>query len=155
MKKMSVLLFCIIMVLVFCSTALAATLPDVPGWQNGEMRTTELKTVSGNRGIWLERDYRTAEGTFFHAVWMEGAGEKGWSISKKAASSEDTVQLDEISAKVFEISGSQALLEKHPIIGLSLAVKITKKGTLTLESTTATEDEIVKAAEAIIKSLEN
>lgn len=83
MKKMSVLLFCIIMVLVFCSTVLAATLPDVPGWQNGEMRTTELKTVSGNRGIWIERDYRTAEGTFFHAVWMEGRAKRDGVSARK------------------------------------------------------------------------
>ena len=152
MKKISVLCFCMATILIFCSCA-SASLPDISGWNNGEVRKTELKTVSGNRGIWLERDYRTAEGTFFHAVWMEGSGEKGWDISKKTASSDDSVRLNEISSKIFEISGNSALLEKHPITGLSLTVKITKKGTLTLESTTATDDEIAKAAEAIIKSL--
>ncbi|MEG2020095.1 MAG: hypothetical protein RRZ70_06440, partial [Synergistaceae bacterium] len=77
-----------------------------------------------------------------------------WDISKKTASSDDSVSLNEISSKIFEISGNSALLEKHPITGLSLTVKITKKGTLTLESTTADEDETIKAAEAIIKSPE-
>ena len=56
--------------------AFAAALPEVDGWTCGPLRETQLDAVSGHQGQWLEREYRTANGVKFLAVWMEGAGPK-------------------------------------------------------------------------------
>lgn len=128
-------------------------LPDIDGWQNGEVRITSFDTVSGNRGTWLERDYRTISGVPFHAVWMEGSGDKGWDVSDQTLSAYDGPLGSGATYRTLTIAGNKAAIEHHPVSGYSLAVKIGKLGTLTLESNIANEDEIISAAEIIIKKI--
>ena len=149
MKKLISL--CALLLLAAASAFAAAGLPDVSGWKCGELRVTKLDTVSGNKGQWLERDYRTAAGAPFHAVWLEGAGEKNWQVQPQKSASGDGTGA---TYKTVEIAGSKAVLERHPVTGVSLAVKLDKRGTLTLESGKATtDDEIIAAAQAIIDAM--
>lgn len=147
MKKLS--LICFIATVYFFSQqliAFAAELPEVPAWQNGELRITALDTVSGNRGSWQERDYITDSGARVHAVWIEGAGEKGWTPPDKSISADDGLMGSGATYRTISIAGEKALIEHHPVTGGSVAVKIEKKGSLTVESKYASGKEIIDAA---------
>lgn len=125
-------------------------LPEIPGWINGELRKTEFDTVSGKRGFWLERDYRNNAGVPFHAVWMEGSGDKGWTPPEKEISADDGPLGTGASYRTLSVKGEKAILEHHPVTGYSLSVKVGKKGTLTLESIISDGKEITAAAEILV-----
>lgn len=136
------------------SPAIAAdVLPEISGWINGELRNTEFDTVSGKRGLWLERSYRNSSGVPFHAVWIEGSGEKGWSPSDKPVSADDGPLGNGANYRTISIDEQKALIEYHPVTGLSLSVKAGTKGTLTLESNIANEEEIISAAQTLIRNI--
>ncbi len=135
------------------SYAQSNTLPEMIGWINGDLRTTVFDTVSGKRGFWLERDYRNAVGVPFHAVWMEGSGEKGWLPPDKIVSADDGLLGSGSTYKTLFVAGQSSILEHHPITGFSLSVKTGKKGTLTLESNIASEEEITAAAEMLVTEI--
>ncbi len=130
--------------------ARAATLPEINGWTNGELRETKLETISGNHGDWQEREYRTSGGAKFLAVWMEGAGPKLWRRTAETGEARG-----EESAKTVAVAGRDATLESRPVLGLSLVVKVGTDGVLTLESQSVNEDELTEAAEILISALEN
>ncbi len=143
---------CTLLFPAFYSTA-GEMLPDIDGWINCNTRVTQLDTVSGNRGTWLERDYRTTAGILVHAVWIDGAGDKGWNVSDKTISADDGAMGTGATYKTLTVSGEKAALEHHPVTGYSLFIKIGTLGTLTLESKIATEDEILRAGEALTKKI--
>ena len=91
MKKSTYRAIMLTMTLFLFQTAAAAQtmLPGIQGWSAGELRETKFESVSGNHGTWLERDYRTAAGVPFHAVWIDGSGPKGWNTGKKEIAADD------------------------------------------------------------------
>ena len=117
------------------------------------LRKTEFDTVSGKRGFWLERSYRNTVGVPFRAVWMEGSGDKGWSPSDKAISADDGPLGSGATYRTVSVAGQKSVLEHHPVTGFSLSVKAGKKGTLTLESNIATEEEMISAAEILLTEI--
>ena len=127
----------------------ASPLPDIEGWTCGDIRRTDLNTVSGNRGQWIERDYRTSAGVGFHAVWIEGSAVKRWAPGKKETVSNDGAIGSGAVYKTTNAAGIDAVFESHPITGTSLSLKI-GGGVLTLESKIAEEKELIDAASAII-----
>ncbi len=129
----------------------AAALPDIEGWRNGEIRETKLEAISGSKGTWTERDYRTSGGARLHAVLMRGAGPKGWEITQTNA--EDGEVSGGESAENLTIAGRPALLEFRPILGRSITVKLDAENVLTLESKNAEKEEIIAAAEIIVKKM--
>lgn len=147
MKKTSlVYLIAIMCIIVLSDIAAAAGLPEVSGWQSSALRITPFDTISGNRGSWQERSYITDSGTRVLAVWTEGAGEKGWAPSSENISADDGLMGSGSVCKTTIIDGERAFLESHPVTGLSISVKISGKGTLTLESANASEKELLIAA---------
>jgi hypothetical protein len=153
MKK--TIIFSLALLVLFLNISLSSAqmtdaLPEIPGWINGELRKTEFDTVSGKRGFWLERDYRNNAGVPFHAVWMEGSGDKGWAPPEKEVSADDGPLGTGASYKTLSVKGEKAILEHHPVTGYSLSVKVGKKGTLTLESIIAAEEEMTAAAEVLV-----
>lgn len=154
MKKL--LLACF--VITACALALPASsdsaeLPEIAAWQNGALRITTLETVSGNRGSWQEREYRTDLGARVYAVWIEGAGEKGWTVPSGDISADDGLIGNGATYRTVMIASENGLIERHPTTGYSVAVKIAKMGTLTLESQYAEEYEILGAAETLVKEM--
>jgi hypothetical protein len=153
MKK--TIIFSLALLVLFLNISLSSAqmtdaLPEIPGWINGELRKTEFDTVSGKRGFWLERDYRNNAGVPFHAVWMEGSGDKGWTPPGNEISADDGPLGTGASYKTLSVKGEKAILEHHPVTGYSLSVKVGKKGTLTLESIIAAEEEMTAAAEVLV-----
>lgn len=153
MKK--TIIFSLALLVLFLNISLSSAqmtdaLPEIPGWINGELRKTEFDTVSGKRGFWLERDYRNNAGVPFHAVWMEGSGDKGWTPPGNEISADDGPLGTGASYKTLSVKGEKAILEHHPVTGYSLSVKVGKKGTLTLESLIAAEEEMSAAAEVLV-----
>lgn len=130
-----------------------AELPEIASWQNGELRVTMFDTISGYRGSWQERNYRTASGTLVNAVWIEGAGEKGWAPPDGEVSADDGPAGNGATYKTVAIVSEKGLLERYPVTGYSVAVKIAKMGTLTVESKYAEENEILNAAETLVREM--
>lgn len=154
MKKL--LLACFVMIacaLVLPACAYSAELPEIADWQNGKLRITNLETVSGNRGSWQEREYRTDLGARVYAIWIEGAGEKGWNAPSGDIFANDGLIGNGATYKTVTIASEKGLLERHPTTGYSLAVKIDKMGTLTVESQYAEEYEILSAAETLVNEM--
>lgn len=149
MKKILTAFF--ILLLATASAANTAKLPDIDGWTNGDVRETAFDAVSGNKGTWLERDYRTSAGVPFHAIWLDGAGQNGWKGTADARTKSTGAGA---AYKGVKIAGCSAILEYDPVIGRSLAIKVGKLGTLTLESNVAEEAEIIKAAETLINKIQ-
>ena len=106
---------------------------------------------AGYKGMWLERTYRTSGGTPFRAIWVEGAGAKGWEANEMS-SDDGEIWGGETSEKV-TVAGHNAMLEYRPVVGYSLIVKIGKDGVLTLESQVATKDALTEAAGILIKNM--
>lgn len=131
----------------------SANLPEIASWHNGELRMTIFDTVSGNRGLWQEREYRTNLGTPVHAVWLEGAGEKGWKPSGDGSSASDGLIGIGAVYRTTVITGQEGLIEHHPVTGYSVAVKIAKIGTLTIESKYADENEMLSAADTLVSGI--
>ena len=137
--------------MLFAEAACAASLPEIDYWQNGIPRVTKLEALSGNKGTWSERDYRTASGTPLHAVLIQGSGAKGWQPRTVDA------QKGEISggetAENLTVAGRPALLEYRPVVGRSITVLVDAENVLTLESAHAEKEEITEAAETIVNNM--
>ncbi len=133
--------------------AFAAALPEVSGWINGALRETDLNAVSGNHGVWLEREYRTARGMKFLAVLMEGAGPKLWKPATQV--NDGGVAPGGESAEKITVAGLDAILESRPILGRSLTVKISNDSVLTLESQSAGKEDLIGAAEILAEKIKS
>ena len=152
-KKVFIAVVAIIMVITFTMVyAYGETtkLPDIKNWQNGELRTTSFDALSGNKGKWLERNYRTNNGTTFKAIWMEGEGPKGWKAVEPASSKDIW---GGVEAEKLTIGGEEAILEHRPVVGYSLVISIGKEGVLTMESANADKRDLLDAAETLVKNM--
>lgn len=127
-------------------------LPEISGWTCGEARVTQLDTISGNKGTWTERDYRTPNGTSFHSVLIEGSGAKGWNIPE-SVSADDGMLGSGATYKTVTAAGHKAVFEHHPVTGSSLAVSTGPASVLTLESEHDSESDLIKAAETLIPAI--
>lgn len=109
------------------------SLPEIPGWDCGTLRTTNFDTVSGNQGTWLQRDYRSASGASFRATLMTGKGPSMPGFPPDGIDTNDGFIGVGSSYRTLEICGYRATAEIHPVLGASVAVKLAD-GYLTLES---------------------
>lgn len=154
MKKLLIIGFVIVVsALVMSAVSESANLPEIASWQNGELRVTVLETVSGNRGSWQEREYRTDLGTLVYAIWLEGAGNRDWEPSGGAISANDGLVGRGAVYRTTVICAQEGLIEHHPVTGYSVAVKVAKLGTLTVESKYAEENEILSAVETLVREI--
>lgn len=135
------------------NTSHATGLTEILGWQSSELVTHEFDTVSGNRGFCHQRDYVTGWGTRLHAIWLEGAGEKGWMPPSENISADDGLMGRGSVYRTIEIAGEKAIIEYHPVTGYCAAVKINGQGTLTVESKYAKENDFVKAVAELVETL--
>ncbi|MEG1602049.1 MAG: hypothetical protein RR340_00380 [Cloacibacillus sp.] len=147
------ILFLTAAVLLVAAAAVACggqKLPDIQGWENGQIRTTELGAISGNKGTWYERSYRTIAGVPFRAIWVDGAAAKGWQPNEMSNNGGE-IWGGETSTNV-TVGGEKAVLEYRPVVGYSL-VLVRGDGVLTLESQVATEKDLTDAAETLLKNM--
>jgi len=52
--------------------------------------------------------------------------------------------------RTIRAAGEKAILERHPVMGCSIAARVGTLGVLTLESKSATDEEMIQAAETLI-----
>jgi hypothetical protein len=127
------------------------SLPEVPGWQCGGLRSVQLDAVSGNQGYWQERDYKTDGGTTLKATLLWGAGPKFFNQPPAGISNADGAS----SYEIISIGGYKSSIERDPILGYSVAVNaFERKFSLTVEcGAFENRGEVIRCVEAILKNL--
>lgn len=153
LKKTVCRLFSVILLLAALHGVAVAALPELSGWENGELRKTTLDTVSGNKGLWEERGYRAPNGERYHVVWIEGAGEKGWQPPSENHDGSGDLLESGATYKNIELLGNRAIFEDQLLFGKSLTLKITNKGTLTIETPNASEPDLLDTVRQIASFL--
>lgn len=133
----------VIFILAVCGLAsgdnVSMTLPDIDGWQNGDLQIVQLDTVSGNQGFWIRRKYVSAGGTRLTANLMGGKGPKTLHTppsepgSTANADSSDGPIGSGASYETIAIGESGGILEHDPVLGYS-AVFFLDGAALTIES---------------------
>jgi hypothetical protein len=111
-------------------------LPDVPGW-TGIVAETRIFTSAEQQeeGQMTERTYRkTDRHERVTAVLLQGPGTAWLSFPKNCAEGKDGPMGTGATYLTLEISGKAAVLEHHPVLGYSLAVRLDPETTLTVET---------------------
>lgn len=142
------------------STAQAAasqqpiTLPTLDEWQCGELRTSDLQTVSGNYGSWQARTYRAPGGIAIQATLMTGKGPRALTRPPVDARSVDGALGSGATYKTWKDGERLAILEHHPILGYALSIEA-DDFILTLESKSgaATEELLARTAHQLADAL--
>lgn len=128
-------------------------LPEIDGWTCGELRVTQLDSVTGNHGEWSMRRYSSSRGTFI-ATMMTGNGPKYLYIPSDDIAAGDGPLGSGASYETRIVYGRRAIAETHPLLGTSLTVALTGR-TLVLESPQygMSTDDLADAAAAVIQQL--
>jgi hypothetical protein len=145
-------------VLILQGAALAAaepSLPVVPGWRCGELKSVRLETVSGNYGYWQERDYRTPDGISMTSTLMFGTGPKFYNQPPDGVISDGGFPGSGVSYEIISVAGRRALAERDPLTGYSVAVNaFERKFTLTIEfGRFENRDEAIACAETLMGAM--
>lgn len=143
-----------------CATGTAASpLPDaLEEWRLASEDVTPLKTASEDLGRWTRRVYvRQAPKGYLEVNLMEGTGPGPLRADKNAGAEADSsaVQSADTDCTVLEAAGRKAVLERHPLLPLSLTVAVSPDATLTLESHSTNADELTHLATIAISELES
>lgn len=127
-------------------------LPVFDDWQCGDERSVELTSLTGVRGVWCERAYRTSAGRF-KAVLMTGNGPKFFNAP---SFDESRTLVDGVEFSVVRKDGRDLYVETHPLLGCSVSVKA-GPSMLTLESSRyeLSADDMQRAALRIAAAVEN
>lgn len=142
----------LLIILALPGPAAAWTLPDIPGFTGGEVQRTPLEAPSGNFGEWLVRDYRTGGGRTLKATLMAGPGAGELRTPPEGMKADDRPLGFGSSYEGLTVEGKRALLEEVPTVGLALAVALADDATLTLESSSLSREDLLRAASAFIQA---
>ena len=132
------------------STA-AGPLPDAVGsWCAESVDVTPFKTASEDLGAWYNRVYtRSAPPGRVTAILMEGPGPGTLLVPQGTVSADDLPLGFGARYQTLDVAGRRAVLERHPLLGLVLAIDLGGNRTLTLESAGAAQEELVELAVGI------
>lgn len=142
----------LLIILALPGTALSWTLPDLPGFTGGELQRTPLEAPSGSFGEWLVRVYTTGGGRTMKATLMAGPGAGGLRTPPEGMKADDRPLGFGSSYEGVTVEGKRALLEEVPAVGLALAVALADDATLTLESSSLSRENLLKAASAFVRA---
>lgn len=128
-------------------------LPEIPGWDNGELKIIKLDTVSGNQGLWQERTYKLPNGDSARAIFMAGKGPGFINPPPVGITSNDGLLGAGATYETTLLFGHLTIVESHPVLGVTVSID-TPQGTITLESMTfgMHKKELVEIAEKILMS---
>jgi hypothetical protein len=158
MKNFRVMpLYSLMLALLICAgsvfSAQAAPLPDALGeWIATPAAVTLFETASGDFGQWENRVYiRSAPPAGIEANLMEGSGPgtlwvPGGSVSGDAPGF--------AAYRTLNISGKSAILERGEVTGQALAIAFGTNRTLTLETKSVSEEELINFATRLTVALE-
>ena len=153
MRIRSVVLMCLI---VFAGTVCVGAesvpaLPEMEGWQCGEMRNVQLDAASGNQGYWQERDYRTDGGISLKATLLWGSGPKFYNQPPAGTSA----SAGRVTYEIIQVGGNKTTIERDPVLGYSVAVNaFDKKFSLTVECGPHIDrSELLQCVEALLEGI--
>lgn len=151
-RSISIFTFVFFILIGDAAFASSDMLPIFDDWQCGDERDVELTSLTGVRGAWCERAYRTSSGRF-KAVLMTGNGPKFFNAPSAGGS---RVLVDGVEFRVVHEDGRDLYVETHPLLGCSVSVK-TGSSMLTLESSRyeLSADDMQRAALRIAAAIEN
>ncbi len=164
----TVCLVCVLFLTPIAAKAAPETLGEIPSWRAGELRTTPLVVeptarknptdeASARKGTWLEREYRNPQtGERFRAIYIGGPGTKRLRLSpQNTAPTSDGPYGSGATYAPVEIGDEKfpASLETHPLLGVSLAIRLADDKTLTLESQSMTADRLIAVAEIFCEKM--
>jgi hypothetical protein len=146
------------LILILHGAAMASgmpALPEMPGWQCGELKSVQFDAVSGNHGYWQKRDYRTPDGVSMTSTLTFGSGPKFYNQPPDGVFSDGEFPGSGASYEIISIAGRRALVEKDPLTGYSVAVNaFDRKFTLTIEfGRFESRDEVISCAEALMGAI--
>ena len=144
-------LFLTFMLLCPSSSASVSPLPDLVGpWLAESGDAIPFRTTSEDLGVWHNRIYtRSAPPGRIEAILMEGPGPGTLLVPRGMVSADDLPLGFGARYQTLDVAGHRAILERQDILGMALAIELGKDKTLTLESTGASQDELVELAEGI------
>ncbi len=151
--RIKLLYICIFLLILRASHA--ASLPEaLPDWKSKTQDTVEFKTVSDDFGQWNNRVYtRVSQPGAVEAVLMEGSGPGTLMVPSGDIKTNDYPIGFGATYTTIKVDGHEAILEGESITGLALAVKLGEKRTLTLESKSLSQDELIEFAKKVINSI--
>ncbi|HOR54102.1 MAG TPA: hypothetical protein PLM30_02650 [Synergistales bacterium] len=116
----------------------AGPLPDIPGWDSGDLATEEYETPTEQLGCRMERLYRRqADNHSILVVWVRGPGTLWQGFPEGEVSADDGPIGSGATYNTLDIDDHRAVLECHPLVGKALSVAIAPDFTLTFETTFA------------------
>jgi hypothetical protein len=127
------------------------SLPEIDGWTCGEPRSVSLDAVSGNQGLWIERDYRTDAGVSLKATLLHGPGPKFYNQPQAGVSSRAGAS----SYEIISIGGYKSSIEYDPVLGYAVAANaFERKFSLTAEFGAFHErDEVIRCVEILLDAI--
>lgn len=136
--------------------AQAAPLPDaLDEWHATPTATTRFQTASEDLGRWQSRTYtRTAPIAKIEVDLMEGPGPGTLRVPESSATKNDAPLGFVSTYKTLNVSGKRAILEREEVMGQALAVAFDRDRTLTIETRSVSEEELLNFAERLIHALE-
>lgn len=144
----------ILLVLLCGGSAFASvSLPDIPGYTAGVLRSTPLSAPSGDFGVWLSRTYRSPGGRILEATLMSGPGAGPLVAGAEGSKTNDRPLGFGATYEVFSLDGKTAVYETIPSVGQSLAVAVDTNSTITLESASLGRKELEEAALHLIRAM--
>ncbi len=133
--------------------ASAATLPEIPGFQGEEERIFPLSSAAGSVGQWTLRIYRKENGSSLKVTLLTGSGPGTFSPADDEETKDDRPIGFGSTYEIISLGGRRAVLEEVPSLGLALAVPLEKEGSLTLESSSLTREEMLSAALPLLQGI--
>ncbi|MDR1650817.1 MAG: hypothetical protein LBR87_03440 [Synergistaceae bacterium] len=97
------------------------SMPEIQGWECGELTDIRFDAVSGNYGHWQAREYKTPSGAPVKASIMYGNGPKFYNLPPDGVSYTDP-NGSGAYYEIIRVKGFRSLIEYSPITGYSVAV---------------------------------
>lgn len=133
--------------------ASAADLPEIPGFQGEEERIFPLSSATGSVGQWTLRIYRKENGSSLKVTLLTGPGPGVFSPAKGGEKTDDRPLGFGSTYEIISLGGRRAVLEEVPSLGFALAVPLEKEGSLTLESSSLSREELLSAAGTLLQEI--
>lgn len=140
----------LILVLPFLPLPACAELPQITGFQGEEERVFPLSSAAGPVGLWTIRIYRRENGGSLKVTLLTGAGPGSFSPPEGEGKKNDRPLGFGSTYEVVSLAERRAVLEEIPSLGIVLAVPLDKEGTMTLESSSLSREEIISAAAELL-----
>ncbi|MDR3231806.1 MAG: hypothetical protein LBT65_10230 [Synergistaceae bacterium] len=141
---------------VFACPAAAAPLPDVMDeWDATPIAVTRFETTSRDLGQWQNRTYtRSAPRASIEVDLMEGSGPGSLRVPEGDISRNDAPLGFSSTYRTLSLAGRRAILERGDVTGQALAVAFDKNRTLTIETKSVSEEELLDFAVRLMTALD-